>query len=399
MPVSPLRPSALLILLVLAAPLLSAQTADPVAELRRELLELKTAYEAQIAALEQRLATLEATGAQPPAAEPAAAPTPSSNYFNPSLAVIGNFLAVGGSNPDDNLPSAEFRESEIGFQAVVDPYARGDFFLAFGEEGVELEEGFITFTALPADLLAKVGRMRASFGKVNTLHLHTLPWPDLPLPLVNLLGSDEGWIGTGVSMARILPLPGDTFSELTLQVFRGEAEGLFAGEKRSDLAWNGHYRLFRDLTESTNLDLGFSYAVGPNGTALGADTRLQAVDMTLRWKPLETALYRSATFRGEYFRSRREEPEGDLTGDGWFVSGDYQLARRWSVGARFEASDHGDDPEARDTGRALLLTFMPTEFSQLRGELRRREYATGNTADELLFQLQFAIGAHGGHPF
>jgi hypothetical protein len=370
-----------------------------VAELRREIEDLKTTYEARIAALEQRLAELEAAGAPPPAETTAAAPTPSSNYFNPSLAVIGNFLAVGGSNLDENLPSAEFRESEIAFQAVVDPYARGDFFLAFGEEGVELEEGFITFTSLPGDFLAKVGRMRASFGKVNTYHLHNLPWPDLPLPLVNLLGSEEGWIGTGLSLGRIIPLPRDTFSELSLQVFRGEAEGLFAGEKRSDLAWNGHYRLFRDLTESTNLDLGFSYGFGPNGSTPGAETRLQAVDATLRWKPLATALYRSATFRGEYFRSRREEPERDLTADGWYVSGDYQFARRWALGARYEASDHGDDPESRDTGRALFLTFMPTEFSQLRGALRRREYATGTTADEFLLQLQFAIGAHGGHPF
>lgn len=392
----------LLAMLVAAAPLAAPNPAvDPLAELRREIDQLKSSYEAKIAALEERLAQLEAAGTAAPSAPetPAPAPAPTSNYFNPSLAVIGNFLAVGGSNPEESLPNAEFRESEIGLQAVVDPYARGDFFFAFGEEGVELEEGYLTFTSLPGDLLAKVGRMRASFGKVNTLHLHTLPWPDTPLPLANLLGSEEGWIGTGVSLARVFPLPKDTFSELTLQVFRGEAEGLFAGEERNDLAWNGHYRLFRDLTDATNLDLGFSYGVGPNGTAPGADTRLQAVDATLRWKPLATALYRSATFRGEYFRSRREDPAGGLTGDGWFLSGDYQLARRWSVGARYEASDHGDDPAARDTGRALLLTFSPTEFSQLRGELRRREYATGTTADELLLQLQFAIGAHGGHPF
>ena len=41
-------------------------------------------------------------------------------------------------------------ESEASFQAVVDPYARADFFIAFGEEGVELEEGFITFRRCPA---------------------------------------------------------------------------------------------------------------------------------------------------------------------------------------------------------------------------------------------------------
>ena len=334
----------------------------------------------------------------PPEAAP---PATSSTYFNPSISVIGNFLAVAGDeNPNEDLPSASLRESEVGLQAVVDPYGRADFFIAFDEEGAEIEEGFITFTALPADLLVKVGRMRTFFGKVNTLHLHTLPWPDEPLPIVDILGSDEGWIGTGVSAARLIPLPADTFSELTLQVFRGEAEGLFAEEERSDLAWNGHYRVFRDLTESTNLDLGLSYAFGPNDSGPGEETRLAALDATYRWKPLQRGRYRSFVARGELFRAEREHPGPD-PGEalGWFASGEVQLARRWFLGARVESAEHPDDPGARDRGLAGLLTFWPSEFSQLRGELRRREYADGSTADEFLMQLQFAIGAHGAHPF
>ncbi|HEX7252079.1 MAG TPA: hypothetical protein VF376_04285, partial [Thermoanaerobaculia bacterium] len=157
-----------------------------------------------------------------PTPPPAPAPAPptggasqTSNYFNPSISVIGNFLGVVGHNPVENLPNASLRESELGLQAVVDPYARADFFISFGESGVEVEEGYVTFTSLPWQLLAKVGRMRVSFGKINTLHLHVLPWPDEPLTVVNLLGGEEGWKGTGVSLGRIIPLPADTFSELT----------------------------------------------------------------------------------------------------------------------------------------------------------------------------------------
>lgn len=340
--------------------------------------------------------------AAPPATSGAeGAGATSSTYFNPSISVIGNFLAVAGDeNPIEDLPSASLRESELGLQAVVDPYGRADFFLSFGEEGVDVEEGFITFTALPAQLLVKVGRMRPYFGKINTLHLHVLPWPDEPLPVVDFLGTDEGWIGTGASVARLIPLPADTFSELTLQVFRGEAEGLFQEEKRSDLAWNGHYRVFRDLTDSTNLDLGVSYALGPNETGPGEKTRLGAFDATFRWKPLERGRYRSFTARGELFQGEREQPGPDPgSALGWLVSGEVQLAQRWFAGARIESAEHLDDPAARDRGAAILLTFWPSEFSQLRGELRRREYAAGLTADEFLMQLQFAIGAHGAHPF
>jgi hypothetical protein len=414
----------------------AAATQDPVSDLRSQLDALKAEYERRIADLEKRLselqqgtpaaqappasetppATPEATPSEVPAASPevpaevpGASPEPSapagggasqnSNYFNPAISVIGNFLAVAGQNRVENLPSASLRESEVGIQAIVDPYARADFFLSFGEEGVEVEEGYLTFTSLPQQLLAKVGRMRASFGKVNTLHLHTLPWPDEPLPVVNLLGGEEGWIGTGVSVARLFPI-GDTFTEGTLQVFRGESEGLFEGESRGDLAYNGHYRIFKDLTDATNLDLGLSYGVGPNGTRPDALTRLQGLDLTYRWKPLETGLYRSATFRGEVYRSRRDQPGGNQTAVGWYASGDYQLAKRWFTGLRLESSDLAFDASKRDTGVAGTLTFWPSEFSQLRGELRRRHYGlTDTTANELLLQLQFAIGAHGAHPF
>jgi hypothetical protein len=196
-------------------------------------------------------------------------------------------------------------------------------------------------------------------------------------------------------------------------VFRGESEGLFEEEKRSDLAYGARYRIFRDLTEATNLDLGISWAQGPNATEvdLGEEgvfvergkTRLAGLDATLRWKPLQTAAYRSFTARGEVIRSRRKQPGADPAALGWFVSGDWQLAKRWFVGGRYESADHADDDALTDSGQAAVLTFWPSEFSQLRAELRHRRYelfdADPVDANELLFQLQFAMGAHGAHPF
>ncbi|HEX9670911.1 MAG TPA: hypothetical protein VGC93_15675 [Thermoanaerobaculia bacterium] len=405
------------------APPLAAQeppATDEVGALRAEIEALRADYEGRIAALEGRLAQLEAGGATAAPPELTGAAPYTGTYFNPSVSMIGNFVAVGGhAVGEDAASSAELRESELGLQAIIDPYARADFFLAFGEEGVEVEEGYATLTALPVGLLARVGRMRAGFGKVNTQHADILPWVDQPLPVVNLLGGDEGWIGTGVSVARLIPL-GETFSELTLQAFRGDAEGLFEGSERSDLAYNAHYRLFRDLTEATNVDLGVSYGFGPNGVAEGTDTRLGGLDFALRWKPLQTARYRSLTVRGELFRSHREqaggggdeepdddideppvgeEPLADADALGWFLAADYQLARRWTVGARYEWAERADDADLRDTGEAALLTFRPSEFSLLRAEARRRRFAEGDTATELFLQLQFAMGAHGAHAF
>ena len=65
----------------------------------------------------------------------AAAPTASSKVFNPDISVIGNFVAAGGKNDVSPTPPLQLSEVEASFQAVIDPYAKADFFLTFGPEG------------------------------------------------------------------------------------------------------------------------------------------------------------------------------------------------------------------------------------------------------------------------
>jgi hypothetical protein len=75
------------------------------------------------------------------------------------------------------------------------------------------------------------------------------------------------------------------------------------------------------------------------------------------------------------------------------------LGRRWFTGVRLDRSDRAADASLHDVGQSLLLTYWPSEFSQIRGQARRIKYAEGTTANEFLFQFQFSIGAHGAHPF
>src|ERR1043165_8638163 len=153
-------------------------------------------------------------------------------------------------------------ESEVGFQEVIDPYARADFFISFGEHGVDLEEGYLTFTALPSSFQLKVGKMRAAFGKVNTLHNHVLSWVDRPLVNQNLVGGEDGIDDAGLSLSRILPAPKGIFLEGTAQIYRGDSTNVFQALRRNDVSTVEHLRAYRDLNESTNLDIGGSYARG-----------------------------------------------------------------------------------------------------------------------------------------
>jgi hypothetical protein len=337
-----------------------------------------------------------------------------SKVFNPDMAVIGDFLGAAGKNRNDRSPALDMHESEASFQAVVDPYARADFFISFGPEGVEVEEGFITFTALPGGLLAKVGKMRSQFGKVNAMHNHVLPWADRPLVTQNLVGGEEGIDDSGISVSRLIMNP-VLFLEATGEVFHGDS-AVFSSHKRSDLTYVGRLRGYRDLSEGTNLDLGTSIAYGhstDSPQSLDATTRLVGVDATFRYRPLRRAIYKRFIARTEMIWSDRDPTQQlAVVGDqgtlfstpaaksfGYYASGEYQFARRWFAGARWDWSERATDPDAKDKGGSLLLTYWPSEFSQVRGQYRRTSYADGTMANEVLFQLLFSIGAHGAHTF
>jgi hypothetical protein len=407
---------------------------EPTAQsLKQEIDQLKQDFAARMAALEARLAAIEGGGATPGAPEAAAAPqtqpsaevpqgaqgaggpggalpvygnaSAASKIFNPDIAVIGNFLGAAGTNDVRPEPALQMSESELSIQAVVDPYARADFFISFAEEGVDLEEGFITFPTLPGGLLAKVGKIRAAFGKVNTLHTHMIPWADRPLVTDNLLNGEEGLSDAGVSVARLIPNKW-IFLEATGQVFRGDSGDVFTSSHRSDLSYVAHLRGYQDLSESTNLDVGGSYSFGHNssGVVNGVDegqftTQLIGFDATMRWRPLRRSIYHSFIGRSEVIWSQREQPNGRQDASGFYLSGDYQLGRRWFTGARFDRSDRAADASVHDIGQSFTLTYWPSEFSQIRGQYRHTDYAEGVTAHEGLFQVQFNIGAHGAHPF
>ena len=294
-------------------------------------------------------------------------------------------------------PAFELNEVEATFQAVVDPYARADFFLAFSPEGVEVEEGFLTFPTLPLGLLAKVGKFKQQFGKSNTLHPHQLPWVDQPVALDNLLGGEEGLNDAGISVSRLIMNPW-IFLEATGEVYRGTS-GIFEAHERSQLSWLGRLRGYQDVTESTNLDVGSSFAWGHNDVGPDFTTRLVGVDATIRYRPLRRAIYRRFLGRTEFFWSRREQLDGAVSAFGMYASGDYQFARRWFTGMRYDWSERAEDSSLVDKGPSFLVTFWPSEFSQIRGQYRRLRYAEGSTANEVLFQFLFSIGAHGAHVF
>jgi hypothetical protein len=403
------------------------QVRDELDRLKKEFDALRQEYDQRITLLEQRLGGLSSgpnvverpdvvagqeqqppspqapapppVAQEPPPALPATGQVSSgaSKVFNPDTSVIGNFVGVAGSNPQSSQPSMEMSEVEVAFQAVVDPYAKADFFLSASPEGLSVEEGYLTFTSLPAGLLLKVGKMRAQFGKVNTMHTHALSFADRPLVTQNLLGGEDGINDAGLSVSKLIPND-FMFLEATGEVYHPDS-GVFKSSERSKLEFVGHFRGYRDLTEGTNLDLGVSFASGPSAWWPDFNKQLIGIDATFHYRPLRRAIYHRVVGRTELVWSRHDMPSApQQKAFGLYGSLDYQFARRWYVGGRLDRSGRIQS-DLVDSGESAYLTFWPSEFSQIRGQFRRTAYGEGVVANELLFQFNFAIGAHGAHVF
>ncbi|MEO8196808.1 MAG: hypothetical protein ABI689_08810 [Thermoanaerobaculia bacterium] len=301
---------------------------DPIAQLRRELDELRSEYQQRIAALEARLAGLAATPPESPAAAEAeaiqtsvaTAPAPitilsgggGKNFLNLSL---DGLIAAGASTAAD-VPALEpgghdpaqrgftVQNIEMVLEGAVDPYFRGQANIVLqispeGESVVELEEAYATTTSLPRGLQLKVGQFFTEFGRLNPSHPHAWDFVDQPLVNGRFFGPD-GLRSVGARLSWLLPTNFYSEGFLTMQNSQGETLSSFRGvpgeslfgreivqrdvQTVSDLLLVPRYAASFDLTDTQTLLVGASAALGPNGTGAQGKTRIYGVDGFWKWK-------------------------------------------------------------------------------------------------------------------
>lgn len=338
-------------------------------------------------------------------ATPAAAQTPggsatSTSLTNPAISVIGWLQAVAGGDPDAQERAFELREAEVAFQAAVDPFTRAEFYLAASEEGLEVEEGTITWLALPAASQLKAGRFRADFGKFNRTHPPEAPFADRPLAAAAFTG-EEGLAVDGASFSILLPAPGTVNWEAVAQVGAPPDENpLFGAGRRSDLLGLARSAAFVPLNEAADLNLGASFAAAPAHEDLrageGAWARIAGGDVTFRWKNPRRSIYRSVFVQLEAMAARGSADGADWR-SGTFAYAAYQFARQWTAGARWDWTEMpGGDAHA--SGALVLLQWRPSEFSTLSLQ-GRRVRSGGEYEDAAFLKWTFNIGPHGAHPY
>ncbi len=348
------------------------------------------------------LALPSAAGAQTSGGVPAGAPATSASITNPAISVIGWFQAVSGNDPSVQADPFALREVELGFQAAVDPFTRADFFLSAGPEGLEIEEGFITWLALPGGGQARAGKFRADFGKFNRTHPPETYFADRPLAAETFLG-EEGLSTMGLSLSALVPNPLDLYWDVTAHVGTApapEETPLFDPDSRSDVLALGRSSVFVPLHESADLNLGVSYANALADSTLrteGNRAQIAALDLTFHWKNPRRSIYRSLVAQAELLAEQGSQ-SGAERYRGAFAYAVYQFARQWKVGARY---DWTESPGSHDnsSGALALIQYQPSEFSTLSVQGRRVRVPGGADHDALFFKWTFNIGPHGAHPY
>lgn len=363
-------------------------------------------------------------------------------------------LQSGGHDPKRN--GFTLQQAEVSFSGAIDPYFTGEAHIVFLENGVELEEAFLTSTALPAGLELKAGYFLTEFGRVNPTHPHTWYWMDQSIVASRLLGED-GIRAPGARLAWLVPTP--WYSQLYVGIQNADSEtavsflgeGHHHGEEEHDEEEHEHAgeetiggrpRIDReadgldellylvrwenslDLTTEATALFGLSALHGPNAASDDGETTLYGTDLTLKWVPTSNrrgypfVLWQTEAIKRDFKADAVSIPHddhfhdfpGETIGDwGFYSQVVWGFAPRWETGLRVEyvtgndagVEERSEDPSRCDRVRiSPMLAFRPSEFSRIRVQYNYDD--ADNLADPVhtvWAGMEFLYGKHPAHKF
>ncbi len=331
----------------------------------------------------------------------------------PDISAISSFTGVYDGHDVENRspsrgelfgkegqPTFVFQEVELGMQAVVDSYFRADIFVSFTPDGVDVEEAYATTLALPFNLQLRAGKFFSPFGRMNQQHPHVWEFVDPPLARGRLLAK-EVLSGPGVVGSWLAPTPWFTQLELAAQD-TAPFDGL-----TPELTGLARLLQYFPLTDAASVGVGLSGARRREGVP-GAFRDLGAVDVYVRERPPSSRSYLAV--QGElYLRKFHDAPvAGGAPGElesgapehGWWAQAFWRQDPFLGYGARYEeAPAAGSSAPGTERRVGGVLDWYPSEFSRIALEASYDRLPGGRDGFEGLLHLEFAIGAHGAHPF
>jgi hypothetical protein len=292
-------------------------------------------------------------------------PGPALAIVNPNISVVGQPFARWTDDVEDpsrKRATLDVGETEVVFDAYLNPYARGFFTITLGDEGAEVEEGFFNLLrGLPGELAVKGGKYRLGFGRLNPIHPHAYPFAERFRVLSAYLPGEESFNETGASVSGRVPVAGDVALTAAVDWLQGDS---FRIPRESSLAPNdpleavgedgdrpgeirpgvlGRLSSFVPIGDRSGLEVGVSAARGTNNVAAGARTTILGADLKAKFWSSERSYL---ALQGELLALDREEAGWDeiaaaytrspVKPSGGYVYADYNFNVRYNVGASYE---------------------------------------------------------------
>lgn len=394
------------------------------AAIKKQVDELKQAYEQRIAALESKLAAAEAKAgsatAVPPAA-PAQATPPASGQsrFNPEVSLILQGKYVSMKDIDERGPTGFWRagghdhdhggefkrgwsldHTELVLGANIDPFWSGRAIVALRDGEAEVEEAWFRTTGLGNGLGLKGGRYRSGIGYLNEQHPHQWDFADAPLMYQAMFGTHGGYAQDGVQLKWLAPTP--VFLELGVEAGRGQnfpgsdrnkngngAGAAFAhvgGDVGISHSWRAGLSYLRTAARERETEMLDNGGLDAQGFFRGRSATWLA-DFVWKWSPDGNPKYRNFKFQTEYFqRSERgmldcrdEDGVGNACDgladryrrrqSGWYAQAVYQFTPNWRIAYRYDQLSSGTPrigaalAPSIDLGSEVFAKYKPTRNS------------------------------------
>lgn len=320
---------------------------------------------------------------------------------NPDISAIGQLhlnYTDDAAAPTHDDPDLTLGESEVVFDAALNPYSKGLFVFSYADGGVDVEEAYITFVkGLPWGLNAKAGKYRLGFGKINPMHPHAYSFIETPRVMdpgvARLLPGDESFNEVAAQISDLLPTPGDWASILSFDVIRGAGFHPDSTADVTKLGWLARWSNSFLLGDQSAMELGVSATQGTNDVTRDTKTLVLGADAKAK-------LYSTSTdnllLQGEVI----DKLSDDDTRFGFYGLADYRFAIRWNAGLIYDQYENPVNASLTDRALKVFAGFSVLEESTLfrfSYEFFKPEEAKG--VDTFAAQLLFSMGPHKAHQF
>jgi hypothetical protein len=361
---------------------------------------------------------------------------------NPDISLIGTFNTYSNfikDTPEYGKLNFETPSMEMFVDGYLNPYSRATANIAYEEGEFAVEELYAQILrGLPLDLQVKAGKFLVGFGKINTIHPHA--WAFLERPLFHqIYFGAEGFNDIGIDLSYALPFE-NFYSLIDFGIFKGDAiaktvaanpddASTFYDLRGNNPVFVGRWSNFFQLNDYSDLELGLSGSYGVHSYDYLTSESRKALYYTytgldFKYKYRADA-YTSFVIQGEGLLNSREVnrttedvslPNENITTFGAFIYFDYQFAKQFSVGLKYDFTYGiiGDEPgyatlsnddKNKTQGISGWFGFYPVEETlafRLGAENLFFNYAYGTSRDSettIKLQMIFSLGPHKAHPF